>query len=224
VLKKESKILSYFLALHVVILSCNFANTPSTQGYVDRNFKKYKTSYEILNDSIAKYISSDLTFFIALKNYDWELDSMIIISQNGQLLVGTINISFGINENAKIDQSVEIYGKYLNNVWYFFRGLDVLAIPRKDYGKDGLNPLTLKEISDISRKYLLANGIKYQDDNFVINDDWIKNKFYKNGYNNYSTTLQYDSVHWHLIMDKWNHRIDTNEYKPSSRGHAVRAL
>ena len=64
-----------------------------------------------------------------------------------------------------------------------------------------------------------------------MNDEWVNSHFYNNGFYTFGKhrekglvspdeyfkmprdKAKFDSVHWSLILDKWNHKIDTNKFK-----------
>ncbi|MEO6903439.1 MAG: hypothetical protein ABI241_10130 [Bacteroidia bacterium] len=86
------------------------------------------------------------------------------------------------------------------------------------FGKDEMHPLTFHELSQIAREEFLESAlIKNAAGEYVVNDKWIDAHFYQNGYGDYKTKEEYDSVHWNVILKKWKVKIDTNEYKPFHR-------
>lgn len=168
--------------------------------------------------------------------YDWVVDSMICINSTQDKLVGIVVSSAGVYPEDVTDDATKFLGKKINGIWYFFKSGGSLAILRSSYGKTGKNPLSFHELSQIARKEMLEGAlIKNEKGEFVVDDKWVEEHFYNAGFDTFNHHKIYgmvspgeeyqmprdkektDSVHWHLILDKWNHKIDTNEYKPREK-------
>lgn len=185
--------------------------------YVIDKYKNYEKIYTLINDSVSLYSNSLLKSFANLYIFDYEIDSMVCINSSNDKLVGTINVSIGKCSNCKLDNISLFLGKKIYGEWYFFLGGGHLKVPRDMYGKDAASPLSFHELSKIARKEMLSGAVIEKNGKLIIDDKWVDSFFYNNGYGKYSTSAQYDSVHWRIIMDKWKHKIDTNEYKPLQR-------
>ncbi|MEO6903434.1 MAG: hypothetical protein ABI315_09780 [Bacteroidia bacterium] len=143
---------------------------------------------------------------------------MICINSEGNKLVVTLNYSLNACDDCMSDLVSNLLGKKINNTWYFFIGGGHLIIPRNYYGKDAMHPLSFHELSQIARKNVLESSlIKNAAGEYIVNDKWVDAQFYQNGFGDYKTKEEYDSVHWTMILKKWKSRIDTNEYKPMYR-------
>jgi hypothetical protein len=143
---------------------------------------------------------------------------MICLNSSSDKMVTTINISVGVCGDCRMDAITKLLGKKINGIWYFFEGGGTLIVPRDMYGKDAMHPLTFHELSQIARKEFLESAlIKNAAGEYVVNDKWVDDHFYQNGFGNYKSKAEYDSVHWMMILQKWKYRIDTNEYKPLHR-------
>lgn len=205
----------FLLCILTTVISCTDKNTISN-NYTSNNFKFYSKIYTIINDSIITYQDSLLNEYLHIYGEEWQIDSMVCINSHNDKLVATINNSNGIGEYGTSDAITKFLGKKINNKWYFFEGGGTLVVPRDMYGKDEMNPLSFSELSQIARKEFLASAlIKNEQGEWIVSDKWIDDHFYYNGMcADCKTTQEYDSVHWFKILDKWNHKIDTNEYKP----------
>lgn len=231
-----------FLFIIFILNSCDVTETKhevkldipvKANSYVKTNFNSYKEVFQTINDSLNLYLDSLLKESLFIYGEEWEVDSFICINSSNDNLVSVISSSSGIGKQAVSDAISGLLGKKINNQWYFFTGLGTLIVPRDMYGKDSLHPLTFHELSQIARKEMLEGSlIKNDKGEYVINDEWINSHFYNAGFDNFTHHKVYgmvspgeeyqmprdkektDSVHWHLIMDKWKHKIDTNEYKP----------
>jgi hypothetical protein len=200
------------------IFSNNDGEQLSSNKYVVDNFNSYASIYSITSDSANKYSDSVLKGFSKIFGESWQIDSFICINNANDKLVATINNSNGIGSYASSDDISKLLGKKINGVWYFFKGGGTLIIPRNMYGKDEMHPLTFHELSQIGRKNFLESAlIKNAAGEYVVNDKWVDDHFYQNGFGNYKSKAEYDSVHWMMILQKWKYRIDTNEYKPLHR-------
>lgn len=209
---------------YLLFIICSFigcSNNTKSNGtskcnhYVKEHFSDFSEEYNLLNDSIKRYVASNLKSFGAEHLYEWQLDSMICINSKHNKLTAVIISSVGIFKEDVTDDATKILGKRIDNKWFFFKGGGSLAIPRSSYGKTGADPLSFYELSQIARENLLSGAlIKDENGNYVVNDAWVEKHFYNNGYGNFSNRAAYDSVHWKIILDKWKHKIDTNEYKP----------
>ncbi|MES2837520.1 MAG: hypothetical protein V4667_08355 [Bacteroidota bacterium] len=203
--------------------SINSSSENNFNIYVKQNFFKYSEIYNTINDSINCYLDSGLANFKFIYKYEWRVDSLLCINNRGDKLVTTINKSNGVGKNGVSDVVSGLLGKKINGIWYFFKGGGTLIVPRDMYGKDAMHPLSFYELSQIARKnYLSGAIIKNNKGELIINDKWVDDYFYNNGFaqrgwSEIKDRPKYDSVHWFYIMDKWKHKIDTNEYKPLQR-------
>lgn len=201
------------------ILGCDNLNNNSKKNicidYVNQNYINYEKEHRLLNDSITNYVDSTLKSFLGEYLWEWQIDSLICLNTKQDKLVTTINISSGSCTKCVSDEIIKILGKKINDKWFFFEGGGTLIVPRDMYGKDAMHPLSFHELSQIARENSLASAlIKDENGNYIVNDAWVEKHFYNNGYGNFSNRAAYDSVHWKIILDKWKHKIDTNEYKP----------
>lgn len=238
-LKRENKIF-YLLNCLIIFYSCsnsnnngNATNDLKSNIYTKNKFKEYSNIYTIVNDSVKLYSDSLLTEYLHIYGEDWQIDSMICINSNYDKLVTTINSSTGIGKNCKMDEVTKLLGKKINSKWYFFEGGGTLVVPREYYGKNEMNPLTFHELSQIARKNFLESAlIKNEKGEYIVNDKWIDEHFYNNGFYTFGyhknpgmisegeeyqmprDKAKFDSVHWYYILHKWTEKIDTNEYKP----------
>lgn len=208
-LKNENKLL-FTITVSCLLFSCSNDKFKGNE-YVKKNFNDYELIYRIINDSADRYSDSLLYGFSKRIGWDFQIDSMVCINSKKDLLFTTINTSYGVGQYAVSDMADELLGKKINNKWYFFRGKGSLIIPRDMYGKDATHPLTFYELSQIARKHTLESSLVRKNGEYVVSDEWIDKRFYLNGY---KTKVEYDSIHWMLIMTKWKEKIDTNEYKP----------
>ncbi|MCC6690388.1 MAG: hypothetical protein IT235_02535 [Bacteroidia bacterium] len=204
--------------------------------YLTKNYKNYKNIHELLRDSIFSYVDSSLEDFLGEYLWDWQVDSFICINNENNRLVTTINICSGSCKECVSDEIIKLLGKQLNGKWYFFSGGGTLIVPREYYGKDSMHPLSFHELSQIARKEMFRGAlIKNNKGELVVSDEWVDAHFYNAGFYAYphpkspgmvSAGEEFrmpehknfvDSVHWFKILDKWKHKIDTNEYKPLRR-------
>lgn len=217
-LKGDTKRIVPFLFLAAVFFSCNSLNQDNGSKadlYVRDKFSSYNEIYAMLKDSINRYIDSSLTAYLSPYSNNWQVDSLLIIDSKVSRLVATINVSNGIGKEQYSDVIIKSLGKKIDDKWYFFIGGGSLTVPRDMYGKDAMHPLSFHELSQIARENSLASAlIKDENGNYIVNDAWVEKHFYNKGYGNFSSRAAYDSVHWKIILDKWKHKIDTNEYKP----------
>ncbi|MEO9218217.1 MAG: hypothetical protein ABI315_06525 [Bacteroidia bacterium] len=219
-LKKEIKIaLMFFLFF---ICSCNSSfkegGEMNADTYVIKNYNSYADIHSTLNDSINIYVDSLLKCFLGQYLWPWEVDSLVCINSNKTKLVTTINSSSGSCKECVSDEIIKLLGKKIDGVWYFFESGESLIVPRDMYGKDEMHTLCFHELSQIARKEFLGSAIiKNAAGEYVVNDKWIDANFYKNLFGGYESKVEYDSVHWNLILEKWKVKIDTNEYKPFRR-------
>ncbi|MEO6903436.1 MAG: hypothetical protein ABI315_09790 [Bacteroidia bacterium] len=223
-LKRENKLMLIFLITICFLTACNNVSknrdkqvvfeSKISKDYVKKKYINYSNEYTVLKDSVNKYVDSTLKSYLGEYIWDWEVDSMICMNSEGNKLVATINISIGACPKCWSDEIKKILGKKINGVWYFFKGGGTLTVPRNYYGKDEMHPLTFHELSQIAREEFLESAlIKSATGEYVVNDKWIDAHFYQNGYGSYKTKVEYDSVHWIMILQKWKVKIDTNEYK-----------
>ncbi len=235
-LKKDIKNI-FALFLFLLLQSCDSEikekEKSSSNNYVETNFAKYKQIYFDANDSIVYYANSKLSSFLTEYSNKWQVDSMMCINSTSDKLVGVIISSVGILNHDVTDDATKFLGKKINGNWYFFKGGGSLAIPRSLYGKTGSDTLSFHELSQIARKEFLESSlIQNEKGKYIVNDKWVDEHFYNAGFDNFTHHKVYglvspgeeyqmprdkektDSVHWHLIIDKWKHKIDTNEYKP----------
>lgn len=211
-------------------------NALKSNEYVNNHFPLYSEAIIILNDSVNIYVDSLLKSFTGEYIWGWQVDSMICINSQHDKLVTTLNISSGNCKTCVSDEIIKILGKKINGKWFFFKGGGTLIIPRDMYGKDAVHPLTFHELSQIARKEFLESAlIKNDKGEYIVSDKWVDAHFYNAGFDSFtfhrnpgmvSPGEEYqmprdkektDSVHWFLILDKWKHKIDTNEYKPLQR-------
>lgn len=235
-LAKENKIFSKVLSVLFIslIMSCG-PTTEKIDIFANNEFANNKEAYNTIVDSITYYTNSNLKEFSAEYLYNWQVDSVICINSHNDRLVAVILLSVGVFKDEVSDDATKILGKKINGNWYFFKG-STLVIPRSNYGKTGSTPLSFHELSQIARKEMLESAlIKNDDGEYVVNDKWVDAHFYNNGYyfiknpkisGVVSPGEEFqmprdkhiaDSMHWDHIMDKWKHKIDTNEYKPLKR-------
>lgn len=203
----------YILIFCAAIASCNNHNSKSAT-YVNNNFQKYSTIYATINDSIQRYTDSLLGTFQSAYIWPWQVDSMLCLNSKSDLLFTTILSSSGTGKGMTGDDAEELLGKKINGKWFFFKGGGTLIVPRDMYGKDEMHPLSFYELSQIARKNMMASALIRKGGEYIVDDDWVEDKFYNTGYGLNLSRAQYDSIHWMLIMRKWTEKIDTNEYKP----------
>lgn len=217
------------------LTQCENWHGKKTDNYVKENFKTYEATYVTILDSMRLYGAALLKYYTFFDDNIGQIDSMVCINSRNDLLVTTINVSSGTGEDGKSDITSKILGKKINNHWYFLSG-ENLIVPRHMYDKDEMHPLSMHELSQIARKEMLESAlIKNDEGKYVVDDKWIDAHFYNNGYyfiknpkisGVVSPGEEFqmprdkhiaDSMHWDHIMDKWKHKIDTNEYKPLKR-------
>lgn len=227
---KGNKILVCFFAFWFVCSSCS--NQNKTDIYVKNNFTNYHSTYKIIVDSVNIYVASLLKEYGHIYNQKWEIDSLLCINSTNNKLVTTINNSSGVGKFGVSDEVTKLLGKKINGKWYFFEGGGTLVVPRDLYGKDEMHPLSMHELSQIARKEFLQGAlIKNENGDYVVSDKWVDKHFYNNGFYTFGKHRnpgmisdgeeyqmprdkeKFDSVHWHFILDKWKHKIDTAEYK-----------
>lgn len=209
---KEIKILFYTF----IILSTSSCkdNKEKTNIYLKDNFKHYSSTHKIISDSINLYLDSSLATFKSEYVYGWYLDSLVCINSSNDKLFALIIQPPTPGKGFFMDDAMQLLGKKINNKWYFFKGGGTLAIPRSMYGYSETNPPSQYFLSQIARKNMMESALEKKGGEYVIDDDWVENKFYNTGYGLNLSRAQYDSIHWALIMRKWKEKIDTNEYKP----------
>lgn len=186
-----------------------------TNLFVKTNFENYSDVYKMIIDSVDRYVEARLSSFKPEYVYGWDVDSMICLNKSGDRLVALTLERKGAGKGYYLDDVMRLLGKKIDGQWYFFHGGGTLSIPRESYGYSELNPPSQFQLSQIARENCLASAlIKDENGNYVVSDAWVEKHFYNNGYGNFSSRAAYDSVHWKIILDKWKHKIDTNEYKP----------
>ncbi|MES2837522.1 MAG: hypothetical protein V4667_08365 [Bacteroidota bacterium] len=203
-------------------MSCSNNNISINNNYAKSRFNEYSDIYTTIVDSISIYTDSSLTLFLNEYYSEWQIDSLVCINSKKDKLVTTINSTPGVCKECKMDDITKLLGKKINGKWYFFKGGGSLAVPRDMYGKDATHPLSFYELSKIARKEMLAGAVIEKNGKLIIDDKWVDRHFYNNGFaqrgwDEIKDRPKYDSVHWFYIMDKWKHKIDTNEYKPLQR-------
>lgn len=211
-----TKGIKIFLIVFICFYSCDTNNKKIQYDYVKDSFEDYSDIYKTINDSIDFYVKSNILSFQPEYYYDWQVDSMLCINSAKNKIVACVLSSSGSGDKIKSDDVLMLLGKQINNKWYFFKGGGSLNVPRDMYGKTGLNPLSFHELSKIARENCLESAlITDKKGKYIVNDAWVEGHFYYNGMcADCKTQAQYDSVHWFKIMDKWKHKIDTNQYKP----------
>ncbi len=210
-----------FVVYSLLIFSCssNSLSSKISKEFIDANFKDYEPVYNLLLDSSNFYVESALKTFGGEYTSNWFLDSMICINSTNDKLVGILISSKGNGSENFIDMATKILGKQIDGKWYFWKGIETFAIVREEFGYSENNAPPVIVLSSLARHYLLTSALVKQQSNYEVNDEWINKIFYTTGYDPTYTKEQSDSLHWHLIMDKWNHKIDTNEYKPLKKFH-----
>ena len=203
----------YLLLLITFLSACNSGRDKKSNDYVKINFISYRPIYTTIKDSMYRYNDALLKYFSFVNGESYQVDSLVCINSHQDRIVTTINISTGAGEQAKSDAIYKLLGKKINGNWYFLEG-ETLIVPRDMYGKDEMNPISFHELSQIARKEFLESALIKKDGEYVVNDKWVDAHFFDNGWGKFTDPAKYDSVHWFYIMDKWKHKIDTNEYKP----------
>ncbi len=200
----------------LLMLSCS--NRRDIDKYIAENYTEYSNEYRIFKDSLKFYSFSRLKNYEFLSTQKWEIDRMLCLNSKKDKLVAIVMVSSGYGFQGKSDWITQYLGKNINGYWYFFEGGGTLIVPRDMYGKDEMHPLSFHELSQIARKEMFGeNALTKKDGKLIVNDEWIDEYFYNNGYGKMGWTVeknraQYDSVHWHYIIDKWKHKIDTVEF------------
>ena len=210
---RKIKLSIYILFFLIIQIACSYKT--AIDEYSTTYFKNYANEYLTTVDSVKLYTDSLLSDFVGEYIWKWEIDSMVCLNSSKNLLFTTVNISSGSNKEAVSDEIIGLLGKKIKSKWYFFHGGGTLIVPRDMYKKDEMHPLSFKELSVIARKEMFGeNALIKKDGEFVVNDKWVEDHFEYNGMCAHCKTHeQYDSTHWKKIIDKWKHKIDTNEFK-----------
>ncbi len=231
----KNNLFTYLFICLIIQTSCSKKN--KQDNYVDSKFEKYQKEYLIAGDSLQFYAYSLLSEFKGEYMWSWQIDSLICLNSKNDKLFTTVNLSSGVNKDAVSDEIIELLGKKIKNKWYFMHG-SALVIPRNMYSKDEMHPLSFHELSQIARKEMFGeNALIKKDGEYIVNDAWVEEHFYNNGFYTFGkhktpgmvTPEEYfkmprdkekfDSVHWSLILDKWNHKFDTSEYKKQQQNY-----
>jgi hypothetical protein len=225
-LRKENNLFIYLL----MFSSCSHEN--KSNKYIEDNFGNYKNEFYLIKDSVKKYSESMLEDYTGEYMWHWIIDSLVCVNSSKDKLISISVISTGICKDCKSDEVIMMLGKKINKQWYFFQGGGTLIVPRDMYGKDEYHPLSFHELSQIARKEMFGeNCLIKKDGEWIVNDEWVNSHFYNNGFYSFGKhrekgvvypdeyfemprdKAKFDSVHWSLILDKWNHKIDTTEIK-----------
>lgn len=198
----------------IIILFNSCSKESRIDKHISKNFNSVKNEYKLLEDSLKYFANSHLKDFTSEYLFPWQIDSFICMNSSRDKFVATINSSSKTCRECEMDDVTKILGKKFNGVWYFFLGGGTLVVPRSKYGKDGMHPLRMHELSQIAHKEMFGeNCLIKKDGEYIVNDAWVDQHFYDKGWGNFKRKEQYDSVHWFYIKDKWNHKFDPEEFK-----------
>ena len=160
-------------------LSCNSGNDLEihlkVEDYIDKNFKSYQSIHNKIEtwlEVARKARQENLKSIVFDPNY--KLDKLLLINEERNKLVGTVNISESINKNNSThDWIFMIQGVKILGEWRFFRG-GSLYVPRNNYKYNVNEPLNHFQLSVVGRdfflkRFLIIEGaIKVNSD--AIND------------------------------------------------------
>jgi hypothetical protein len=167
------KYLLYF-SLMLCVFSCkennaeNFGMLNKRDAYLKVNFFEYKDVFKFANDTLNKWITDSLDVSASIAFGDWELDSVIIFSNDKKIFKSTINIKIPYQESVA-DENHEFSGRKIDGKWYFFFG-STLVLTREYYQDSIYTPMSFEELSFLAYK----NQFKYYVENKIpLSDDYL---------------------------------------------------
>jgi uncharacterized protein Veg len=197
------------LILLFIFYSCDSKNELEfhlkVEEYVENNFETYAHIHqkiEIWLNAGRRKRQVNLKSIVFDPNY--KLDKLLAINEDGNKLVGTVNVSDSINKNNSThDWIFMISGIKILGEWKFFRG-GSLYVPRKNYKYDVNEPLNHFQLSVIGRDFFLKKFLLVEDRVTVNSDVLNDNASMKDSYRFTSS----DSIkNWIDYVDDQNRKI-----------------
>ena len=206
---------SLFL-LSLILFSCdrNIIEIDPFENYELNKSKLCKNIHQALNDSLKKWIESNLSITSYYSTYENNFDSVIIFNSDSTRFSSTINSKNIGYKTANSDGVDEIGGSLIKGKWYFYIYGSSHVIPRDYYQDSVYSPLSFDELSYIAHTTVLHKGIKKdKNGNILPNDEFVNRYFNKwdTGCDQCETKEDFDSLVLEMSASKYKDKLSIDE-------------